>query len=359
MSAAPRPCSTSPSTRAARRCRWRARCRGGRRARRGGRGRGRCGRSRCRRRGRRRGSAPGARSRASTRSASARLVVALRRHRDQRGGEAEQVGGVGRRARRLAVTWRAPWSRRMSLSFDLSWRSPSVRRFTTSTHGRPNSPPGYVAGRVAGDRDAPVGHDAAAQLLAGLGVDHRDRAGEDAPGAEHHAAPHPRARRPRCSASRSWCRRRPSPARPAAARAPRRCRPRPRGAHARRSARTSRPSPRCRPWCRRRRARRCSRSSASSPRRARGRSPTAPTRRAPPARPLRWKSRFSGILSAYSNGPSSIVSICDNRNSSSTAYLSHSCTTTSPADELGDARLAGVEQLDRLEHRGRARRPPA
>ena len=33
----------------------------------------------------------------------------------------------------------------MSLSFDLSWRSPSLSRFTTSTHGSPNVPPGYAA----------------------------------------------------------------------------------------------------------------------------------------------------------------------------------------------------------------------
>ena len=57
MSADPSPCSTSPSTRGHRRCRWRARCRGGRRARRAGRARARCARSRWRRRGRRRATA--------------------------------------------------------------------------------------------------------------------------------------------------------------------------------------------------------------------------------------------------------------------------------------------------------------
>ena len=47
----------------------------------------------------------------------------------------------------------------------------------TSTHGRPNSPPGNVAGPGGRHRDAPRRDDAPADLLAGLGVDHRDRAG--------------------------------------------------------------------------------------------------------------------------------------------------------------------------------------
>ncbi len=51
------------------------------------------------------------------------LLVALRTHCDQRGGESEEVGGVRREHGRLHGRRRhvaAPWSRRMSLSFDLS-----------------------------------------------------------------------------------------------------------------------------------------------------------------------------------------------------------------------------------------------
>src|SRR6266566_4945147 len=41
-----------------------------------------------------------------------------------------------------------PWSRRMAFSLDLSCRSPSGRRLSTSRHGRPNSPPGNLRGIV-------------------------------------------------------------------------------------------------------------------------------------------------------------------------------------------------------------------
>ena len=126
---------------------------------------------------------------------------------------------------------------------------PRSRRLMTSTQGRPNSPPGNARGRVAGTATRPGGHDAPAELLAGLGVDDRDRRGEDR---RRRRAPCPsrpgRPRRP-CSGCRCSTRRRRSPARPAAARARRRCRRRRRGARWRRSGRTSRPWPRCRPSC--------------------------------------------------------------------------------------------------------------
>ena len=194
MSAEPSPCSESPSTRgtslplAGTVSRWPPSTT--RRSRPSS-----CGRRRCadaidgeRRRARRAG-APRRGRRARPRGGSPT-------DRDQRGREREQIAGVdvdhgGRH--RWAGHVAAPWSRRMSFSFDLSWRSPSVRRFTTSTHGRPNSPPGNVAGPGGGDGDAPVGHDAARQLFAGLGVDDRDRPGEDAAGAEHDAVADPRA----------------------------------------------------------------------------------------------------------------------------------------------------------------------
>ena len=96
----------------------------------------------------------------------------------------------------------APWSRRMSLSLDLSWRSPSVRRLMTSTQGRPNSPPGKRAGPGGRDGHAPRRDQAPAELLARLGVDHRDGAGEDGAGAEHGARARPGRPRPRCSGCR-------------------------------------------------------------------------------------------------------------------------------------------------------------
>ena len=88
----------------------------------------------------------------------------------------------------------------MSFSFALSWRSPSLSRFTTSTHGSPNSPPGIRPRAVGGDRHAPVGHDPARQLVAGLGVDHRDRSGEDGAGAR--ARPHLPTRAPSATMQR-------------------------------------------------------------------------------------------------------------------------------------------------------------
>ena len=49
------------------------------------------------------------------------VVMALRRHPDERGGEREQVGGVEVEHRRRRVGHVAtPWSRRMSLSLALS-----------------------------------------------------------------------------------------------------------------------------------------------------------------------------------------------------------------------------------------------
>ena len=155
-----------------------------------------------------------------------------------------------------------PWSRRMSLSFDFSWRSPSVRCLITSTQGRPNSPPGNVRGRVACTATHQAGttprlssSPVSASITGIAGVRMHALA-------EHRAVSDPCALGDHAAGADQCSRRRRSPARPAAARAPRRCRRRRRGAPARRSARTSRPSPTCRPWCRSRRGRRCSRSSA-------------------------------------------------------------------------------------------------
>src|SRR5690606_6474086 len=60
-------------------------------------------------------------------------------------GDVDQLGRLRQQVRHVA----APWSRRMSLSLDLSWRSPSSRRLMTRTQGRPNSPPAKVRERVA------------------------------------------------------------------------------------------------------------------------------------------------------------------------------------------------------------------
>ena len=64
--------------------------------------------------------------------------------------------------------------------------------------------------------------------------------------------------------------------------------------------------------------------------------------------PAAWKPLLSGILSAYSNGPSSTVSMADRRNSSRMACLSHSLTVTWSPSDLGHPGLAPVEQVDRL-----------
>src|SRR5207302_8572830 len=61
------------------------------------------------------------------------FLVALRRHADERSREPEEIGRVeleDLRLRHVAI----PWSRRMSLSFALSWRSPSFRRRMISAH---------------------------------------------------------------------------------------------------------------------------------------------------------------------------------------------------------------------------------
>ena len=65
------------------------------------------------------------RSRSSTIFGELGFVVALRRHRDQRGGEPEEVGGVVVRRTEPVRHVAIPWSRRMSLSLALSLRSPS------------------------------------------------------------------------------------------------------------------------------------------------------------------------------------------------------------------------------------------
>ena len=57
-----------------------------------------------------------------------------------------------------------------------------------------------------------------------------------------------------------------------------------------------------------------------------------------------------GSLSAYSNGPSSIVCIPRTEKNIKIDFFSHSCTTTSSVagSDLGDAGLARVQEADRL-----------
>ena len=152
------------------------------------------------------------------------LVAADRR-------DVDQLGGAGRRRSvtdRPWLRWLAPWSRRTSLSLDLSWRSPSVSRLMTSTQGRPNSPPGNVRGRVA---DTATHHGGTTPRLSSSPVSASMTGielGQDAAGAEHDAVAHPGAvdddaaaadqavvadhdrRRPRAARARRRCRRHPT-----------------------------------------------------------------------------------------------------------------------------------------------------
>ena len=204
----------------------------------------------------------------------------------------------------------APCSRSTSFSCALSCRSPSVSRLMTSTHGMKNSPPGYSRRRLARMATHHGGHHAAADLLAGLGVDDRDRRdrgnsprraptpARPARPAGHHAAAADEARRPPRRRGRRW-----------GARARRRCPRRRTGGPGPRSGRTTPPWPRCRPWCPPPPRRRCSRSEGI---RTTPRARNEPQRAEAPGTtrtPAAAKSCLSGSLSAYSNGPCSMVSM--------------------------------------------------
>ena len=70
--------------------------------------------------------------------------------------------------------------------------------------------------------------------------------------------------------------------------------------------------------------------------------------------PASAQPRFSGMRSANSNGPISIVSSSDSRKSRRMACFSQMWTTTSPVVgvDLGHPGLAAVEQGDRLPDHG-------
>ena len=102
------------------------------------------------------------------------LLAADRRDGDQLGRGCQKIAIAPASAQVLA-----PWSRRTSLSCALSWRSPSVSRLMTSTHGRKNSPPGNSRRRLARTATHHGGTTPRRDLLAGLGVDDGDGRVED------------------------------------------------------------------------------------------------------------------------------------------------------------------------------------
>ena len=219
------------------------------------------------------------------------LGVALRADVDQPGGQRQQVDRrpLARRRRRRAPARRAgravtaharhrpprrhraaaatrlppphrvaPWSRSTSLSELLSWRSALVEVLDEQHARQPELvTAGERAGPGGGDRDGPRWHHTPPDLLAAPGLDHRDRPGEDAPGAEHDAVAHPGAVGDDAPAADQALvahhdRRRTGRLEHAA------------DADAAREVdvpadlgAASPPWPRCRPWCWRRRGRRC------------------------------------------------------------------------------------------------------
>ena len=99
-------------------------------------------------------------------------------------GDGHQVGGDRQQvAHRVQVL--APWSRRTWVNCALSWRSPSLRRLITSTHGTKNSPPGYSRRRLARMATHHGGTTPRRDLLARLGVDDGDRRVEETARPQH------------------------------------------------------------------------------------------------------------------------------------------------------------------------------